>query len=558
MPQFIEEPTTSVDPLDPPWLQSHLSDNDPNSCDPTTSDHYCDECSFVMDGWHNSQLYTARTRPKSGRAEQLGVYPHNSFTKMSGLWCTPGYLRNVGYFDKGGDGIPQSVVEYSIVVASELLYRWSGRQYSGLTERVVYPGTSRPAAILGHAYLDNEYQRDTNKRHLYASVHPCDDVCGLADPYVVRLPGPINNVIEIVIDGEVLPASAYRIRSNKELIRVDGKAWPQFNDLTRSPYSLPLGKNVVVNTGTPHQCAPKEHWSKAWAADAGAELFPGVNCTTCGEIIEEIDPNAAHVYKWQNDAVYKQVLDGLEASGKSCSSWVIRYYQGKCPPAAGEAAAAELAASIAKSLANESCFPETTRRIVADGIDVRLSERGARIFQHFPTSLKMVDFFLGATNPNGLARRGYVRRGDKRKQKVVSLRSQIPDHGLYEPTPDQTPTTISKPVNLNVYRGDSYTFGITYKTGETGSVAPYNLTGATVTGQIKVATTDTTPVAVFACSLDNQTTYPGRILIELTSTESAKLSGSLYVYDIQVTFPDTTVKTLLRGKIYVIDDVTEV
>jgi hypothetical protein len=55
----------------------------------------------------------------------------------------------------------------------------------------------------------------------------------------LQLPAPIAAVIEIVIDGQVLPSNAYRIRAHRELIRTDGRPWPSSNNFNRSPYVTP-------------------------------------------------------------------------------------------------------------------------------------------------------------------------------------------------------------------------------------------------------------------------------------------------------------------------------
>lgn len=57
----------------------------------------------------------------------------------------------------------------------------------------------------------------------------CGCTVGAAE---VALPGPIADVLSVVIDGQPLPATAYRIRNRRWLLRVDGKPWPQDQDLT--------------------------------------------------------------------------------------------------------------------------------------------------------------------------------------------------------------------------------------------------------------------------------------------------------------------------------------
>lgn len=52
----------------------------------------------------------------------------------------------------------------------------------------------------------------------------------------VWLPGPVDSVTEVKIDGVVLPAAAYRVDDGHWLVRQDGGAWPQWQNL-----NLPAG-----------------------------------------------------------------------------------------------------------------------------------------------------------------------------------------------------------------------------------------------------------------------------------------------------------------------------
>jgi hypothetical protein len=55
--------------------------------------------------------------------------------------------------------------------------------------------------------------------------------CGITGGTALRLPGPIQEVTEILIDGEVLDPAAYRVEHQRVLLRVDGGTWPQCQDL---------------------------------------------------------------------------------------------------------------------------------------------------------------------------------------------------------------------------------------------------------------------------------------------------------------------------------------
>jgi hypothetical protein len=60
----------------------------------------------------------------------------------------------------------------------------------------------------------------------------CSGGCGCAGLSELRLPAPVYDVTEVVIDGVVLASSAYRLDNNRILVRTDGGQWPSRNDLT--------------------------------------------------------------------------------------------------------------------------------------------------------------------------------------------------------------------------------------------------------------------------------------------------------------------------------------
>jgi hypothetical protein len=48
------------------------------------------------------------------------------------------------------------------------------------------------------------------------------------------LPAPVNEIIEVKVDGAPLVTGAYRVDDNRMLVRVDGESWPHCNDLTKA------------------------------------------------------------------------------------------------------------------------------------------------------------------------------------------------------------------------------------------------------------------------------------------------------------------------------------
>ena len=59
----------------------------------------------------------------------------------------------------------------------------------------------------------------------------CFSECSCSHVSEVRLPYPVNSIVEVKVDGAVLPASAYRVDNFNLLVRLDGEDWPRCNDL---------------------------------------------------------------------------------------------------------------------------------------------------------------------------------------------------------------------------------------------------------------------------------------------------------------------------------------
>jgi len=104
--------------------------------------------------------------------------------------------------------------------------------------------------------------------------------------------------------------------------------------------------------------------------------------------------------------------------------------------------------------------------------------------------------------------------------------------------------------DLALYRGDTYRW--TFRLwADAGKTQPVDLTGATVSSEIRDRTGGTM-IAVIGCTLGG----PGEILAELDPAAFATIPAT-GVWDLQVTFPDGTVRSMLAGKVTTTGDVTD-
>lgn len=59
----------------------------------------------------------------------------------------------------------------------------------------------------------------------------CGEKCSCQHVESITLPGPVDSITEIMIDGEVVPSGAYRVDNKKYLIRMDGGEWPRCQNM---------------------------------------------------------------------------------------------------------------------------------------------------------------------------------------------------------------------------------------------------------------------------------------------------------------------------------------
>lgn len=96
-------------------------------------------------------------------------------------------------------------------------------------------------------------------------------------------------------------------------------------------------------------------------------------------------------------------------------------------------------------------------------------------------------------------------------------------------------------------QGDTFLRNLTYR--EKNTATPINLTGAVVRGSIKKKVTDVTPVDSFTCALIDA--INGKFAIWLAPSQTGAMDVGIYLYDVDITFPDTTVQTVVGGNFVV-------
>lgn len=119
------------------------------------------------------------------------------------------------------------------------------------------------------------------------------DDCSCSNLSEVILPGPVGRIVKVMLDGEVVPRSAYRVDNGDRLVRRDGKVWPACQDMALSDDE---GFSVTYYRG-----AAPDLMTRAAAGALAAEFLAdceGKECRLPGNVVSmsrngeqyELDP----------------------------------------------------------------------------------------------------------------------------------------------------------------------------------------------------------------------------------------------------------------------------
>lgn len=109
--------------------------------------------------------------------------------------------------------------------------------------------------------------------------------CSAGGSNVIRLPGPVVEVTEVMLDGVVLSPDEYRVMYGRNLVRVDGD-WPACQDLNADPseegtFQVTYRKGLAVPIGG--QIAAgllAQEFAKAYCRDDSCQLPQRIQTVT--------------------------------------------------------------------------------------------------------------------------------------------------------------------------------------------------------------------------------------------------------------------------------------
>jgi hypothetical protein len=130
------------------------------------------------------------------------------------------------------DSYDEELLDEVVAAATEALWVLSGRRF-GYCEFTIRPCASR--CMVGDVRAAfNQYPYDTISGVEWwwpTCVCKAADACGCTELEEFRLPGPVSEVTEVLVDGVELAAESYRVDDFRNLVRLDGGVWPACQDM---------------------------------------------------------------------------------------------------------------------------------------------------------------------------------------------------------------------------------------------------------------------------------------------------------------------------------------
>jgi hypothetical protein len=183
------------------------------------------------------------------------------------------------------DDLDPAVVERWRRVASQILWALGGRRHGPcpVTVRPCRRSCLEQAGVVARWGAAGPWVPyiGVDGQWYNASVCGCSDGCSCSQLCEAYLAGPVHDVVEVVVDGQVLPAGAYRVDAPGRLVRVDGGCWPDCSDMAAA-CGQPGTWCVTYRRGLPLDDAAIAAVSELTCQLVLACLPPGTKgCDTC-------------------------------------------------------------------------------------------------------------------------------------------------------------------------------------------------------------------------------------------------------------------------------------
>lgn len=125
---------------------------------------------------------------------------------------------------------------YAVSAATRILWSLSGRRF-GLCTTTLRPcaedcRTGGDYPFFGSWEWQTGYAMPAwDAYRLPYCSGSCSGGCSCSDLSEIRLPSPVDSIVEVKMDGTSMVTGSYRLDNNRLLVRTDGSRWPRCNNL---------------------------------------------------------------------------------------------------------------------------------------------------------------------------------------------------------------------------------------------------------------------------------------------------------------------------------------
>lgn len=126
------------------------------------------------------------------------------------------------------------VTGFAVDAATQILWGLSGRQFGLCTVENLRPCRRSCPDVYGLPDWSYPTPWLQDGQWFNLGCGGCEGECSCDPVSEFVLPGPVHDIIEIKIDGTVLPTGSYRLDDGRLVVRIDGGEWPLCNDVNHS------------------------------------------------------------------------------------------------------------------------------------------------------------------------------------------------------------------------------------------------------------------------------------------------------------------------------------
>lgn len=180
---------------------------------------------------------------------------------------------------EGWDGLDPAVQAAAQDYGATIMWAATGRRF-GLCEVTVRPcGMKRCDDGLGE-FSGWNWSGGTWMPYIFNGAWfncVCPGICCCEPRCQVRLQGPVDSIVEVIIDGVVIDPGAYRVDDKHWLVRTDGDCWPFCADLNTDEPDQIFTVTYVRGDGVPNTVLTAAsmlacEWGKACTGDGTCRL----------------------------------------------------------------------------------------------------------------------------------------------------------------------------------------------------------------------------------------------------------------------------------------------